>query len=80
MFTEKAACQAPGFASQLRYRTVADMYEKAAKHYRRAALLQERGEPELAQAHIHIARQHAISAMVMNPILQNDIPTTLMPL
>lgn len=53
----------PDFALQHRHRTAADMHEKAVKHYRHAALLQDRGDKEQAQTHANIARRHAICAL-----------------
>jgi hypothetical protein len=63
-FTEnRLLSQDPEFDPQIRHRSTAEMHEKAAKHYRHAALLQDRGDRDQAQSHLNIAKRHAISAM-----------------
>ncbi len=57
--------QASEFNLQIQHRTAAEMHEKAAKHYRHAALLQDQGDRKQAQTHVNIADRHAISAMAV---------------
>jgi len=69
-FTEQiTSSKNPEFAPQTLYRTTADLHEKAAKHYRHAALLQDRGDQEQAQTHANIAKRHAVSALTSCELL-----------